>query len=109
MRIWLIGADQLGTEVLRQLKKSRVLEVVVSDESERPRAVIERVIAKVDLVERVTAVNINQLAVKIRPDIIMIDSGAAKRAMSSLAGGQVFAEALAAEISAAADLPCILL
>jgi hypothetical protein len=29
--------------------------------------------------------------------------------MSSLAGGQVFAEALAAEISAAADLPCILL
>ena len=55
MRIWLIGADQKGTEALRQLKKNPNIEVIVSDATDQPKAVTERVIAKVDYVETLQA------------------------------------------------------
>ncbi len=77
MRIWLIGADQAGSEALRQLKKNPAVTVVVSDAADRPKAVSDGVIARVDMVENVTPVNINQLARRVRPDLILIDAGAA--------------------------------
>jgi FlaA1/EpsC-like NDP-sugar epimerase len=109
MRIWLIGADQAGSEVLRQLKKNPAVTVVVSDASDRPKAVSDRVIAKVDMVENVTPVNINQLARRIRPDLILIDAGAAARAMRGVSGGQVFSQALQSEIAAVSECPCLVL
>lgn len=109
MRIWLIGADQAGSEALRQLKKNPAITIVVSDASERPKAVTDGVIAKVDMVENVTALNINQLARRIRPDLILIDAGAARRAMGRVSGGTVFAEALQSEMTAASETPCLIL
>jgi FlaA1/EpsC-like NDP-sugar epimerase len=109
MRIWLIGADQAGSEVLRQLKKNPAITVVVSDALERPRAVSDRVIDKVDMVENVTALNINQLARRIRPDLILIDAGAAKRAMGRVSGGLVFTEAMQTEMAAMSETPCLIL
>ena len=78
MRIWLIGAEQAGSEALRQLKKNPAVTVIVSDAVDRPKAVSDGVIAKVDMVENVTPVNINQLARRVRPDLILIDAGAAR-------------------------------
>lgn len=75
MRIWLIGADQAGSEALQQLKKNPAITVVVSDPAERPKAVTDGIIARVDMVENVTSLNINQLARRIRPDLILIDAG----------------------------------
>ena len=109
MRIWLIGADQAGSEVLRQLKKNPAITVIVSDAGERPRAVADGVIAKVDMVENVTALNINQLARRIRPDLILIDAGAAKRAMGRVSGGLVFTEAMQSEMAATCETPCLVL
>jgi hypothetical protein len=109
MRIWLIGADESGSEALRQLRKNPAITVVVSDASERPKAVSERVIYKVDMVEHVTPMNVNQLARRIRPDMILIDAGAARRAMGRVSGGHVFAEALQVEIAGASELPCLVL
>lgn len=109
MRIWLIGADQAGSEALRQLKKNTAITVVVSDAAERPKAVADGVIAKVDMVENVTALNINQLARRIRPDLILIDAGAARRAMGRVSGGTVFAEALQSEMTAVSETPCLIL
>ncbi len=54
MRIWLIGAEQAGSEALRQLKKNPAVTVIVSDAIDRPKAVSDGVIAKVDMVENVT-------------------------------------------------------
>jgi len=109
MRIWLIGADQSGCTVLRQLRKNPEIEVVVSDATERPKAVAERLINRVDYVENVTSVNINQLARRIRPDLILIDRGATQRALGRGAGGVAFVEALQEEMVAAADFACLIL
>lgn len=109
MRIWLIGADQAGSEALRQFKKNAAITVVVSDAIERPKAVSDGVIAKVDMVENVTALNINQLARRIRPDLILIDPGAAKRAMGRVSGGLVFTEAMQTEMAAMSETPCLVL
>ena len=107
MRVWLIGADQGGTAALQQLKKNPDIEVIVSDAIERPRAVEKRVIAKVDYIESVTPANINQLARRVRPDLILIDRGALQRAFSRLSEGFAFAESIQNEIAAASDFPCI--
>lgn len=109
MRIWLIGADVAGTEALQQLKKNPIIDVIVSDASERPKAVIDRIIAKVDYVENVSPLNVNQLARRVRADLILVDAGAAVRAMGRVSGGQFFAQALQTEMAAAAEIPCLVL
>ncbi len=109
MRIWLIGADQRGTEALRQLQKNANIEVVVSDAIEQPKAVIEGVIAKVDYVEQVSSVNVNKLARRSRPDLILIDPGAGQRKMGRVTGGSAFSEALMNELVTVSEYACLLL
>ena len=108
MRIWLIGADQKGTDALRQLKKNPNIEVIVSDATDQPKAVTERVIAKVDYVETVSPININTLARRFRPDLILIDTAAEKRNLRVL-GGMAFPDAINTEIAAGSDIPCLVL
>ncbi len=108
MRIWLIGADQAGTDVLRQLKKNPNIEVIVSDVLEQPKAVVDKVIAKVDYVEQVTPININTFARRIRPDLILLDPGADKRNLR-ISGGMAFANAINMETAAASEYPCLVL
>jgi hypothetical protein len=108
MRIWLIGADQIGTDALRQLRKNANIEVVVSDPTEQPKAVMDKVIAKVDYVETVSPININTLARRVRPDLILIDPGADKRNLR-LSGGMAFSDAINTEIAAASEYPCLVL
>lgn len=109
MRIWLIGADQAGVIALQQLQKNPNITVIISDSNEQPRAVTEKVIAKVDYVEAVTSVNVNTLARRIRPDLILIDPGAEQRAYGRMSGGMAFSEALNQEIAASSDYPCLIL
>jgi hypothetical protein len=109
MRIWLIGADQSGTQVLRQLRKNPAIEVVVSDSTERPRAVTDRVIPAVDHVESVNSVNINSLARRIRPDLILIDRGAQQRGLGRVSAGAAFVESMQDEMAAASEFPCIVI
>jgi hypothetical protein len=109
MRIWLIGADGAACEVLRQIQKNPAITVYVSDPNPRPRAVTDGLLPKVDLIENVTPANVNLLARRIRPDLILIDAGAAHRAMRGVSGGQFFAEALQSEIAAISECPCLVL
>jgi hypothetical protein len=109
MRIWLIGADQAGTAALRQLRKNPAVEVVVSDSTERPRAVSERVIDRVNHVESVTSVNINTLARRFRPDLILVDRGALQRGLGRVSAGAAFVESLQEEMAAASEFPCLVI
>ena len=114
---WCLGGYRLGfaigaawlIEALRQLKKNPAITVIVSDALERPRAVVDGVIAKVDMVENVSSLNINLLARRIRPDLILIDPGAARRAMGRVSGGLVFTEAMQGEMAATSETPCLIL
>lgn len=109
MRIWLIGADHDGSNVLRQFRKNPTAEVIVTDVQDRPRAVADGIIARVDHVEVINSTNINQQARRIRPDLILIDSGAMQRALRRVSGGNAFTESLVAEMANASEFPCIVL
>lgn len=109
MKVWLIGADSAGSSALRQLRKNGSIEVVVSDSTDRPKAVSDRIIERVDYVESVTPMNINQLARRIRPDLILVDRGALQRAIGKVSGGVAFAESLQEEMAAASEAPCLIL
>ena len=109
MRIWLIGADQRGGDILRQLAKNQNIDLFVTDAKERPRAVAEGIIAAVDQVEVVTPMNVNTLARRIRPDLILIDAGADQRSLGNVTGGMTFATSLTNEIANASEYPCIVL
>ncbi len=107
MRIWLIGAGQVGTAALRQLRKNEETEIIVTAETERPQAVKDGVLGKVDSVETVTALNINALARRIRPDLILVDP--TSNAIGRVTGGAAFSQSMLEEMAAASDYPCILL
>jgi hypothetical protein len=109
MRVWLIGADQSGANAIRQLRKNPELEIVVSDTIERPRAVVDRVIERVDYVESVNSLNIGPLIRRTRPDLILIDSRATQRMVSNVQGGVAFAESLQDEMAAASDVPVLII
>jgi FlaA1/EpsC-like NDP-sugar epimerase len=109
MRIWLIGAGERGTEVLRQLQKTSNIEVVVTDPKERPAAVVQGVIPKVHHVEVVTPININTLARRIHPDLILIDAGADQSNLGRISGGMTFSDALNNEVAAASEYPCLVI
>lgn len=109
MRIWLIGADVAGSAALRQLRKNPAAEVIVSDSTDKPRAVADKVIERVDYVESVTPMNVNVLARRVRPDLILVDGGAMQRALGTLAGGVTFAESLQSEMAAASEYPVLVL
>lgn len=107
MRIWLIGAGQAGITALRQLRKNEEIELVVTAESDRPQAVKDGVLGKVDYVETVTSLNINALARRIRPDLILVDPTMSK--LNRVAGGALFSRSMLEEMAASSDFPCILL
>lgn len=109
MRIWLIGAEAIGAATLRQLRKHPDVTVVVSDSSANPLAVREGLIDKVDYVETVNPVNVDQLARRIRPDLILISPPEGGVGLGALEGGHSLAQALNYEISARSDYPVIIL
>ena len=107
MRIWLIGAGQAGSAALRQLRKREDIEVVVTAETDRPPAVKDGILGKVDFVESVTSLNINSLARRIRPDLILVD--ATINNLNRVSGGALFSQSMLEEMAASSDYPCILL
>ena len=56
----------------------------------------------------VTSVNINNLARRIRPDLILLDSSADERRLSHLVGGPALSRALLEEIAAESEYPCLI-
>lgn len=109
MRVWVVGAGQVGTQAIRELQKNEDIAIIVSDVSETPKAVKEGVVAAVDYVETVTPANINSLGRRIRPDLILIDSSAEGRNLGGMTGAGNFMLALANEIAHSSDYPCLIL
>lgn len=109
MRIWLIGAGRMGAAALRQLSKNPNLEIVVSDTQPRPKAVEDGIIAELDFVERVTQVNINDVAKRIQPDLILIATGSGMHSYANISGGSAMADALNYEIATASEYPCLVI
>ncbi|UCE81075.1 MAG: hypothetical protein JSV94_01175 [Methanobacteriota archaeon] len=72
MRVLVIGAERLGMLVIRQLSKIEGIEMLVAERRERPLAVEEGVIDKVDVVAHVTAMNFGDVIEKTAPDLVVL-------------------------------------
>ena len=107
MRIWLIGAGPAGSATLRQLRKNEEVEIIVTSDTDRPQAVKDGILGKVDYVETVTSLNINTLARRIRPDLILVDP--TTTTFGRVSGGAAFNQSMLEEMAASSDYPCILL
>ena len=94
---------------MRQLQKNPAIDLITSDPQERPRAVEDGLVDAVDYVERVTPLNINSLARRIRPDMILITAGAGLQSYGNVTGGTALAEALNYETAATSEYPCLVL
>lgn len=109
MRIWLIGAGRAGAGVLRQIWKNPNINVIVSDPHADPQAVKDGVIDTVDFVERITPTNINRIAERVRPDLILIATGSGAQRYGNVEGSVALAEAINYETAAASDVPCLII
>lgn len=107
MRIWLIGAGKAGSAALRQLGKNESIEVIVTAETDRPPAVRDGVLDHVDYVETVNSLNINTLARRIRPDLILVDPTV--NTIGRVTGGATFTQSMLDEMASSSEYPCILL
>jgi dTDP-4-dehydrorhamnose reductase len=72
MRVLVIGGERLGIRVIKQLKKIKDVEVFVAERQERPLAVEEGVIDKVDVLAHVTAMNFEEIVAETRPDMVIL-------------------------------------
>ena len=72
MRVLVIGAEKLGTQVIRQLNKIPEIEMVVAERRERPVAVECGVIDKVDVVAHVTSLNFSEVLERVNPDFVIL-------------------------------------
>ena len=72
MRVLVIGAEKLGTQVIGQLKKIPEIELVVAERRERPVAVECGVIDKVDVVAHVTSLNFSEVLERVNPDFVIL-------------------------------------
>jgi dTDP-4-dehydrorhamnose reductase len=72
MRVLVIGAERLGIQVIRQLKKTKDVEIVVAERKSQPLAVQEGIIEKVDIVAHVTAMNFEEVLAEARPDMVIL-------------------------------------
>lgn len=109
MRIWLIGAGNIGSVALEQLQKNPTLEVFVSDPSERPEAVRNGLIERVDLVANVTPFNVNEIARRVRPDLVLLSPGIGEQGFGAIEGSKALSDALNYETIVASELPCLIL
>lgn len=72
MRVLVIGAECLGVRVIKQLSKVEGIEILVAERRDRPLAVEEGVIEKVDIVAHVTAMNFEDVLAETSPDMVVL-------------------------------------
>ena len=109
MRVWLIGAGNIGSVALQQLQKNSAVEVFVSDPSDQPEAVRSGLIERVDLVANISPVNVNEIARRVRPDLILLSPGIGEQGFGAVEGSKALSEALNYETTVASEYPCVIL
>ena len=109
MRVWLIGAGHIGSVALRQLQKNPAVEIFVSDPSVEPEAVRDGLIERVDLVANISPVNVNEIARRVRPDMILLSPGIGEQGFGAIEGSKALSDALNYETIVASEYPCLIL
>jgi hypothetical protein len=107
MRILVIGAGRNGARVLRQLHKNPNLRVLVADAQERPHAVEEGIIDRVDYQETLTPFTLDSLLAQSKPDLVLLTQALEDLGLGTGVGMGLFADSLRDELTAISKAPMI--
>ena len=72
MKALVIGAGELGSRVIKQLRKNPGIEIIVADYREDNLAVQQGIIDHVDILEHLTPLNISECCEQTEPDMIFL-------------------------------------
>lgn len=107
MRILVVGAGQVGAQVLRQLQKNPSLTIITCDSSQEPLAVQKGIIAKVDIQETITPLTLRYILAKAEPDLILLTSSSEDFGLGTAPGVDVMVDSLKRELASISTVPLI--
>ena len=107
MRILVVGAGEVGTQVLRQLKKNPSLEIVTCDASPEPRAVREGVVSEIDIQETLTPLTLAYILAKAKADLVLLTSTSEDFGLGTAPGVDVMVDSLKRELASISEVPLI--
>ena len=107
MKILVIGAGRTGARVLRELQKNPALTLLTADPSERPYAVEEGIISKVDILEALTPLNLDYVCRQAEPDLIILARTSDDLGLGIAPGIDILNESLRDELIAGSAVPMI--
>lgn len=107
MKLLVVGAGRVGTSVLAQLQKNPNLSVVTVDPREKPYAVRQGLIEKVDIQEAFTPLTMAYVLEQAQPDLILMTATTEDMGLGKAPGMDVLTVALQEEIAALCTLPVI--
>jgi len=108
MRILVVGAGRTGAEVLRQLQKNANLTIQTVDAHERPYAVEQGIIARVDYLESLTPLTLDYVVARAKPDLVLLTRAPRDLGLGSALGMDMLADALQDELATISEVPMLL-
>ena len=107
MRILVVGAGQAGAQVLRQLQKNPSLAIITCSPHEKPFAVREGIISKIDIQETLTPLTLKYILDQAKPDLILLASASEDFGLGKAPGVDVMINSLKRELASISTLPLI--
>jgi hypothetical protein len=107
MRILVVGAGKVGTQVLQQLKKDPSITVITCSPYEEPYAVKQGIISKVDIQETLTPLTLGYVMAQAEPDIILLTSASEDFGLGTAPGVDVMVDSLKKELASISRVPLI--
>lgn len=107
MRILVVGAGKVGSQVLRQLQKNPSLTIITCSPHQTPYAVQAGIIAKVDIHETLTPLTLSYVVAETKPDLILLTSASEDFGLGTAAGVDVLVDSLKTELASIAKVPLI--
>jgi homoserine dehydrogenase len=107
MRILVVGAGQVGAQVLRQLQKNPSLTIITCDSNQEPLAVQKGIIPKVDIQETITPLTLKYILAKAEPDLILLASASEDFGLGTAPGVDVMVDSLKRELASISTVPLI--
>ena len=107
MRILVVGAGRVGSQVLRQLQKNPSLTIVTCSPHREPFAVQAGIIAQVDIQETLTPLTLSYVIAEAKPDIILLTSASEDFGLGTAPGMDVMVDSLKKELASISKIPLI--
>jgi hypothetical protein len=107
LKILVVGAGVIGAKVIKQLRRNPSIEIRVVDSREVPFSVEEGIIEKVDYQVELRPVELEQVIMEVKPDIVLVTTSPQDISKSSIPGLEILVEALRIELESASKVPII--